>query len=350
MKQSYFLGGTSPIGFKSKFINQIKKPEYFTYILKGGPGTGKSTLMKKIAAACEDEDCELYYCSSDIRSLDAVVLKERKIIVVDGTSPHTYDPEFPAVAQEIVNLGNFWDKSSLMPHKDVIRYYSEENAKYHIRAKRYINAAAPLCQGIFSTAADAVLKEKLDTFVSRLSSKIFTSSKNSGKPVTEYKQLSAFTSYGYITRELADEYTIYTLRDDYFAGSDYFIRKMAESANSRGISVVISECNAFEYQVCEHLLIPELKIAFISSNFLNKLKYENSAAINFGRFYNKTVISQKKAHISFEKKAASEIYDAAFEAIDTALSIHDELEKFYISSLDTEKLNKFSEEFIDDIL
>ena len=47
----YFLGGTSPTGFRSKFIEQIKKPGYYTYILKGGPGTGKSTLMKKVAEA-----------------------------------------------------------------------------------------------------------------------------------------------------------------------------------------------------------------------------------------------------------------------------------------------------------
>lgn len=34
----YFLGGTSPQGFKSKFIEQIKKSGYYTYILKERPG------------------------------------------------------------------------------------------------------------------------------------------------------------------------------------------------------------------------------------------------------------------------------------------------------------------------
>lgn len=47
-KQIYFLGGTSPSGFQSKFLEQIKAPGFYTYILKGGPGTGKSTLMKKL--------------------------------------------------------------------------------------------------------------------------------------------------------------------------------------------------------------------------------------------------------------------------------------------------------------
>ena len=88
----------------------------------------------------------------------------------------------------------------------------------------------------------------------------------------------------------------------------------------------------------------------MTTSFLNGLRYENSASINFGRFYNKTELAEKKAHISFAKKAVTEITDAACEAIDTALSIHDELEKFYINSLDTKRLNKFSEKLLDDIL
>ena len=48
-KTEFFLGGISLNGFKTHFDEEIKKPYNFTYILKGGAGTGKSTLMKSVA-------------------------------------------------------------------------------------------------------------------------------------------------------------------------------------------------------------------------------------------------------------------------------------------------------------
>ena len=54
MQNTYFLGGASPEGFATSFYAAHR--EYFGYFLKGGPGTGKSTLMKRIAAAFPEED------------------------------------------------------------------------------------------------------------------------------------------------------------------------------------------------------------------------------------------------------------------------------------------------------
>ena len=50
MNNTFFLGSSGTSGFKTDFGKIINKPGYYTYILKGGPGTGKSTLMKKIAS------------------------------------------------------------------------------------------------------------------------------------------------------------------------------------------------------------------------------------------------------------------------------------------------------------
>ncbi|MDO5558163.1 MAG: ATPase [Oscillospiraceae bacterium] len=351
MKQSYYLGGTSPTGFKSKFIRQIRKPDYYTYMLKGGPGTGKSTLMKKIANEFDDDECELYYCSSDTKSLDAVVLTKKKIIVVDATAPHVFDPEIPGVSQEIINLGSFWNRDLLSSHDAAVRYYFEENAKYHAKAKRYVQAFASLNSNIYSIAENAVNKNKLDAFISRLTSKLFPKPNNEKSPCSiDYKQLSALTSFGYQTQEIADFYTVYTLNDDYFAGSDYFLRKIAERACECGLSITISESNMLNDTIFEHALIPELGIAFISSNFFNDRKSENSPEINFSRFYDKSALSLKKTHLSFDKKAVTELCSEAAEAIDTALRIHDELEKFYIESLDINKLNEFTENLIQSII
>ena len=91
----YFLGANSPSGFYSLY-DQLLAPELarHIYILKGGPGCGKSTLMKKVGALCEQagEKPEYILCSGDPDSLDALILPRLGMAIVDGTAPHAAAP------------------------------------------------------------------------------------------------------------------------------------------------------------------------------------------------------------------------------------------------------------------
>lgn len=68
--------------------------------------------MKRINSALTDAgiETELIYCSSDPASLDGVYAPALNCWIADGTSPHTLEPKYPGAAQEIVDLGRFWDK------------------------------------------------------------------------------------------------------------------------------------------------------------------------------------------------------------------------------------------------
>ena len=73
---SYFLGANAPSGFYSLY-SHLLPPEQARgiYILKGGPGCGKSTLMRKVAqlVSQQGEAVEYILCSGDPGSLDAVI-------------------------------------------------------------------------------------------------------------------------------------------------------------------------------------------------------------------------------------------------------------------------------------
>lgn len=87
----YFLGANSPDGFYSLYPELIQ-PEtaQAIYILKGGPGCGKSTLMRKVGGQMEQAGLETEYilCSGDPDSLDALLLPRQGVAIVDGTAPH----------------------------------------------------------------------------------------------------------------------------------------------------------------------------------------------------------------------------------------------------------------------
>ena len=87
----YFLGANAPTGFYSLYPELIR-PERAraVYILKGGPGCGKSSLMRRVAQAMEEKGASVEYiaCSGDPDSLDAVVFPALNTAIVDGTAPH----------------------------------------------------------------------------------------------------------------------------------------------------------------------------------------------------------------------------------------------------------------------
>lgn len=344
--QEYFLGGASPTGFRSKFIEQINKPGYYTYILKGGPGTGKSTLMKKIAESFSDSEVSVYRCSSDINSLDAVVIEDKKIIVVDGTAPHVFEASYPGVSQEIINLGSFWDRSKFSGHEDAVRYCTDENQKYHKRVRCYIEAIASLNTDIYNHADECLDKLKLSAYINRLAKKLIPKNTPNKKGEREFRQLSAFTTENYKTLPVNGDYSKYFIRDDCFAGSDYFIRHIADIFTSSGYDVIISECHMLHRTVYEHLICKELGLIFTTGNFFNNLVADTDSIINFARFYDREKYSIKKQRINFDKKASLELAREAADSLNTALKIHDELERYYIDAIDFKSLDNMTSEFI----
>lgn len=348
-QKNYFLGCVSAEGFYSNFGKTIQNEGCYTYILKGGPGTGKSTLMKKIAQKFSDCDVEKYFCSSDMRSLDAVVINDSRIIVVDGTSPHVFDPVYPAVAQEIVNLGEFWNRELIQKSSDAVKYLTDENKACHNKSARYARAVSQINSDIFSVSRKCIKSEKLSAYKERLCRKLFSKNSGYGSGKVRFKQLSAITSDGYITHNIDDDYTIFAVKDNYFSGCDCLLRDICDYAVSKGYDVVVSEftlINGFTY---EHMLIPEIKTAFLTENFVNGLEIPCENQINFARFYDKAMLSQFKNRMSFDKKVSSEFINEMADTIDTALDIHNQLETYYVNSIDFAGLDEASEKLIDRI-
>ena len=112
--ETFFAGANTHKGFFNCFSDIFDEAELTAlYIIKGGPGTGKSTFMKKLIAAAKEKGavCRAYLCGSDPSSLDAVTLEkgEKRIAVIDGTSPHAYDARYPGAVSRILDCAAFLD-------------------------------------------------------------------------------------------------------------------------------------------------------------------------------------------------------------------------------------------------
>jgi MoxR-like ATPase len=92
--RNMFAGGNTSKGFFS-FFSYIINWEVAgrVFILKGGPGAGKSTFIKRTAEKMQEYgyDIEYFHCSSDNESLDGVAFPDINVALVDGTAPHADD-------------------------------------------------------------------------------------------------------------------------------------------------------------------------------------------------------------------------------------------------------------------
>lgn len=89
-KRNWFLGANTPAGLYSLYESFRKEAALERcYLLKGGPGCGKSTLMSRVAARLEaaGETVEYIHCSGDPDSLDGVYAPERHTALFDATAP-----------------------------------------------------------------------------------------------------------------------------------------------------------------------------------------------------------------------------------------------------------------------
>ena len=339
---SYFLGCPTPEGFETHVGGEMKSGKYFTYIIKGGPGTGKSSFMKKIAAALSDLDSpDLYFCSSDPDSLDAVIFPRLGVILADGTSPHVFEPVYPGARERILDLGRFWKSGELRANAAKIISVSDENARLHQRAKRYLGAVHNLGADIISMGEAALLRDKTAGYCKRLAAKVLPRTGRRDGCV-KLRQICSVTPRGVLTQKSAYEgCRLFSVSDPYFAASDMILKSVSAQAASLGYMAVASKNVLLPGCVYEYLVIPELKIAFVPES---AAEGEEIKKINALRFYDREALRERRRRFIFNTGAKRELTYAVIEALARAKTVHDELEAYYISAMDFDAVTALCEE------
>lgn len=93
-KHHRFFGASTPDG-SVNYIDNLTENLKRRYFIKGRPGTGKSTFLKRVVKKADEMgySTEIYYCSFDEASLDMVIVPELGFCVFDSTAPHEMFPE-----------------------------------------------------------------------------------------------------------------------------------------------------------------------------------------------------------------------------------------------------------------
>ena len=350
----WFLGANAPKGYFSRFDQLfLASPKGRCFLIKGGPGTGKSTMLKKIAAVLKEKDpgTELIFCSADIDSLDAVITSDGMFSAADATLPHAVEPKYPGVYETVVSLSDCWDEKILREHSEKIAELFDSNRRLHEEARRYISAAANLLEEASKLGMESLCTEKTEKSAFRLCVKEFGRKKHR-KGTEKQRFLSAVTEKGVFFLEKTPEILckrIYMLDDDPGAFSKVFLNIVRKTALEYGFDIITCRCPVFPSEKIEHIFIPELGLGFMTRNKRHKIKNLPYRVIHSGRFFDKEKFRKNKMRIKFALRQAKGILDEAFSCLAEAKQIHDELEKYYIPAMDFSKVDEKLEKIIAEI-
>ena len=343
---SLFAGANSAKGFVS-FYDTILSDEKIKriYILKGGPGTGKSRFMKDAAERAETRGMtvERYFCSSDPDSLDAVVIGG-KYAILDGTSPHSVDPTTCGAREEIVNLGAFWDTDKLQGNYEKIKELSAAKAKSYAMAYRYLSAAKSVLDINSSMVLPYFKKEKAERAIDRL----FSAIKVGGGFSLDVGIVCSISMKGKVRYDTYEHFAekLYVV-EDYYDTASLLLRAIVKKAEATNTPVRISY-DPINTDKVNAIFLSNDKKAFIISEGKNSIV--GDARINMKRFVDDGGISKIRNEYRLNKRLSEALVDSALDSLKDAGKHHFELENIYISSMDFLAKEVFCNNLLDNLI
>ncbi len=332
-----FLASNSAEGFVSQFRDCYNPlGGWNAYIIKGGPGTGKSTFMRRIIKQAEEKKIEAVeiYCASDPNSLDGVIFPQLKTVVMDGTAPHIVEPLMPGVSDCILDFSKFWSAESLKTKSEQIISATKENKAFHSSAAKYIYAAGKLTELILETTYSIEEAEKAAA-VGVNTVKEFIPPKNCTGRVWE-AFICGVTPKGVIS--FADSIPAtyrFAVKDAFGNLSTSILNAVKNTAVGSGYEVIVFKNPILPSKLTDGIFIPELSLFIVREYEFTKL-YEA---------YQQIPIAETAQGFEKETQLINELIILASEKIKAAKKVHDRLEEYYISAMDFNELNTYCESF-----
>lgn len=334
-----FPGGNTSKGFFNYFQGIF--PDWDEnrrlYILKGGPGVGKNTFMKRIGKAAEDKEyaVEYFHCASDNESLDAVRVPALGLTVLDGTAPHIVDPKYPGAFDQIWNLGVFLQEDELGKRKKEVISCCMENSFYYKLTFSYLQAAGNLALATQAIYQKAALYAKIHSHAKTLFS---STAKGNYDGSDHFRRLfySAITPSGQIdySPSLPSASQILYLDGPLPLAGEYLklVHRLAVDNGYRG-EIFYSPLLPEEPL---HINLQELDLSITTTKPLS-----SSQNISLSLFADQEMLKPFARNIAFQEEEKNKLIDSAIASLGCSKRIHDDLEAIYRDCIDFEQVTAY---------
>lgn len=341
MEEAYFLGANSRAGFASLYRHFADEPGAFLHVIKGGPGTGKSGFMRRIAEAAQARglDTETVLCSGDPDSLDGVYIPALRQGWADGTAPHVMDPAHFGADGDYIDLGRFCRLPLKGADRERVLALGAAYRARYAAAYRRLAAAGALADAAGVPDLPEEAREKLRRRVRT----ILRRADHGGNGGRETKRfLSAVSCRGLLRLPLPKRYSQVYRIESPRGLAPQALRLAAEEAAALGLDRILCP-SPLDPALLEALLLPGAGLALTAGRAGKGERGLRPDAL----------LPPQEPEERREYLRALKMRDAALESavaeLRRAKALHDELEAVYRPYMDFAALTAFTERTVREI-
>ncbi|MBQ1603019.1 MAG: hypothetical protein II079_04035 [Oscillospiraceae bacterium] len=326
-----FLGANSSEGFYSLYDQLLTARLDDLLILKGGPGCGKSSFMRRVAEALTEagEEAIFIHCSGDPVSLDGVIFPALRTALVDGTSPHVLDCVYAVACERYVDLTRFYNVEGVKARREEVILGTDTYRAAYRDAYRALRAASAVEVQRRAEASAAMDFDRLARRIDGIARRELRG-KSGRRGSVQRAFLGGTTHRGVICRfDTVDALCprVYALCDSYGLGAQA-LETLCDAALQAGENVLLCPDPDHPEQA-QHLLLPRRGLAFVTST--DRLPYpgEPYRRLRLDAMAEASLTRAQKSKLRFAARIEHSLRDEAVKSLDRAKHAHDELETLY---------------------
>lgn len=253
------------------------------------------------------------------------------------------EPKFPGVVERYVNVGECYDKAGLGDVRREIMGCMTGYQECYQRAYRCLGAAADIFEDMRSLLVTPAVQAQVAKRARGILSREVKRTGGAPGRVTR-RFLSAVTHMGALCLfDTVDAQCkrVYELSDSYGL-AHVMLADLLSGITTAGYDVIACP-SPMDPQRLEHLLVPALSLAFVSST--PALAYEKRPyrRVRLDAMVDEEAAHRGKARLRFSRKISAALVGEAVDSLAQAKAMHDELEALYNPYVDFDRLHAMSD-------
>lgn len=326
-----FTGAHTPDGFRS-FGGEALRDMERVFIIEGAPGCGQGAIIGLAARSMAERgyDVEVWPGTISADMPAGVVIPRLGAAVIDGTMLQGDEPQYPGVRDEIIDLGEYWNRRQLRRHAAEIRALTDDVAA----GLRRVYARMAECDAVRrgrDDAAAAITEGELQNICRALAEEIFGG---------QHLQVRRFFSgavgmdgWQSTAQELSAvcrrRWLIYGASADSVAAA---LEEMQRQAVNRGHNVDLYY-SCWRPDKLDMVVLPGISSALVDSSLPDLEPRPDDRLIKLNELPEETLAAEDDWEECWQQQL-----DAAVAETEAAYQVYERLAGYYRSAIDAERL------------